>query len=591
MAVTQLFINTNAGSIGQALVRSVTDNTPVSFPQLVIGDQRTFELYFVNGLGDYVSWSGNASYIPSMAIGQCGYPTGGTFTLTFGANTTSALAYNASMAAIQTAFQALGSVGANNATVAGVPGQYFTITFTGALGGVTQAAITTNFSSLTPASNILFTTIVAGGSGVNCVQMAVMALNPISYNGSLSPITNGWSGNLSAATLAVIQAFATAGGTITDTFQVTVVDPSGVSTTYVKQDASIQCTIINPSAYAGNSYPQLVTQAQLSAAVLGLNNFTREALASSAAGNTNVTPASTSRHHTAIATITGAAGTRTFSVLTTASPNAGDTVLITFNTPATAGIVLEVHNATSGGTLLSTVTTDGTAEPYFVLLGYSGSAWQLEFASSRLLSNTGNLAGLASAITSRANLKTIFSAIAAQSASFSVTASAPNQDGTFFQVSAAGGAVVATLPSAVTAGAGFLVALQKIEASTQVVTTSPATATLSVIGQSMVLLSDGTNWNVVMQFNPVANSPTVQGTVQNFYTITGLTGGGTNLDGVATANGAQPSYSCAVIAYGSPPAAQMWRLTPGTDAAVANLVVRPADYDGSTNPQVWKRIL
>jgi hypothetical protein len=45
--------------------------------------------------------------------------TGGTFTLTVGANTTAALAWNASAATVQTALTGLASVGANNATVTG----------------------------------------------------------------------------------------------------------------------------------------------------------------------------------------------------------------------------------------------------------------------------------------------------------------------------------------------------------------------------------------------------------------------------------------------------------------------------------------
>src|SRR5260370_13519041 len=51
-----------------------------------------------------------------------GGPTGGTFTLTFGGNTTSALNWNCTAAQMQTALQALASIGANNALVTGGPG-------------------------------------------------------------------------------------------------------------------------------------------------------------------------------------------------------------------------------------------------------------------------------------------------------------------------------------------------------------------------------------------------------------------------------------------------------------------------------------
>jgi hypothetical protein len=53
--------------------------------------------------------------------------TGGTYTLTFGGQTTSAFAWNASTATVQTALQALSSVGAGNAIVSGTASSYFVI--------------------------------------------------------------------------------------------------------------------------------------------------------------------------------------------------------------------------------------------------------------------------------------------------------------------------------------------------------------------------------------------------------------------------------------------------------------------------------
>src|SRR5262249_41925037 len=44
-----------------------------------------------------------------------GNPTGGTFTLTFSGQTTAAIAYNASAATVQSALQALSSIGSGNA--------------------------------------------------------------------------------------------------------------------------------------------------------------------------------------------------------------------------------------------------------------------------------------------------------------------------------------------------------------------------------------------------------------------------------------------------------------------------------------------
>lgn len=79
---------------------------------------------------------------------------GGTYTLTFGGQTTSAINYNATAAQVQTALQGLSSIGANNVTVTGTTptqsaGGVLTVTFVNALGATNVAQITADGSSLT----------------------------------------------------------------------------------------------------------------------------------------------------------------------------------------------------------------------------------------------------------------------------------------------------------------------------------------------------------------------------------------------------------------------------------------------------------
>jgi hypothetical protein len=62
-----------------------------------------------------------------------GTPSAGTFTLTYKGQTTSAIAYNATAATVQTALLALSTVGAGNATVSGSAGGPYTIGFIGTL--------------------------------------------------------------------------------------------------------------------------------------------------------------------------------------------------------------------------------------------------------------------------------------------------------------------------------------------------------------------------------------------------------------------------------------------------------------------------
>jgi hypothetical protein len=74
-----------------------------------------------------------------------------------------------------------------------------------------------------------------------------------------------------------------------------------------------------------------------------------------------------------------------------------------------------------------------------------------------------------------------------------------------------------------------------------------------------------------------------------------LTGSSTTtLDGISTANGATPRNFALMafdIGYGTStiPGASLWRLEAGTAAASPGLIVPPADYNVSTNANVWIR--
>jgi hypothetical protein len=82
-----------------------------------------------------------------------GSPGGGTFTLTYGGQTTSAIAYNAANTAVQSALQALSSIGSGNATVSGSAGGPYSVTFTGTLGGQPITLMTFSGAGLTGGSS------------------------------------------------------------------------------------------------------------------------------------------------------------------------------------------------------------------------------------------------------------------------------------------------------------------------------------------------------------------------------------------------------------------------------------------------------
>ncbi|MDE2097711.1 MAG: hypothetical protein KGL39_10720 [Patescibacteria group bacterium] len=81
-----------------------------------------------------------------------GSPTGGTFTLTFGAQTTAGIAFGATKEQVQAAFEALSSVGNGNAKVTGGwvgTGAVFFVEYTGTLGQAVQSTLTCSIASMT----------------------------------------------------------------------------------------------------------------------------------------------------------------------------------------------------------------------------------------------------------------------------------------------------------------------------------------------------------------------------------------------------------------------------------------------------------
>jgi hypothetical protein len=101
--------------------------------------------------------------------------TGGTFTASFGGQTTGALAWNVSAANLQAALQGLSSIGADNVVVTGADGGPYTITFSGALAGRDVAQITTTPSLTGGAGTATVTTGTVGGSAKARTQKVIPA--------------------------------------------------------------------------------------------------------------------------------------------------------------------------------------------------------------------------------------------------------------------------------------------------------------------------------------------------------------------------------------------------------------------------------
>lgn len=130
---------------------------------------------------------GNAVYPrnekQTISIGGTVAPTGGTFTLTFGGNTTSTIAWNAANSAVQSALVALASIGAGNVTVTGGPGPNtpWVVEFTGTLANTDTALITGNAASLTGGTGNVIT-VVETQKGDSVTDIDPVIMTPLQYD-------------------------------------------------------------------------------------------------------------------------------------------------------------------------------------------------------------------------------------------------------------------------------------------------------------------------------------------------------------------------------------------------------------------------
>lgn len=105
----------------------------------------------------------------------------------------------------------------------------------------------------------------------------------------------------------------------------------------------------------------------------GIATTPTQATFANSTGNTTITPAT--GNVIDVGTITGSARTSIF-ILDVAGRSDGDLLTLRFQQPATASIVEEVRNATAGGTLIYSYTTDGSGTDVFVAeLYFKTGAW------------------------------------------------------------------------------------------------------------------------------------------------------------------------------------------------------------------------
>lgn len=131
------------------------------------------------GIADGAVPSAGTNEVQSVTLTSA---TGGTFTLSFGGQTTAAIAFNAAASAVQTALEALSTIGAGNVAVTGAAGGPYTVTFQNALGATDVAQMTASGALLTgtsPSVAVATTTPgVAAVTGIAYVPLAAAGVTP-----------------------------------------------------------------------------------------------------------------------------------------------------------------------------------------------------------------------------------------------------------------------------------------------------------------------------------------------------------------------------------------------------------------------------
>lgn len=108
--------------------------------------------------------------------------------------------------------------------------------------------------------------------------------------------------------------------------------------------------------------------------VKALRTFNAQA---NSTGDSTATAGVLSIIHTEVITFSGSAGTRIVALAIPTGLSAGARLVVRSVLPATAGIVVELRNATTGGTLLATFTTDGATLTAVHEFYFNGTAWAL----------------------------------------------------------------------------------------------------------------------------------------------------------------------------------------------------------------------
>lgn len=182
-----LFVNLTSGTF----VASPTNPRPLARDKVYNGDSKVVNLYFVEETDDFqapLTYVDKTAASVKFGIGNInGEPTAGTWTLTYGANTATGLAYNITAAELSTALNALASItSAGGVTVSGSIETHFQIRFVN-VGARTD--FTADTTLLTPDTTIDIDERVAGDGSTRELVELHLETDPAIYQDTWSDIS------------------------------------------------------------------------------------------------------------------------------------------------------------------------------------------------------------------------------------------------------------------------------------------------------------------------------------------------------------------------------------------------------------------
>jgi len=294
-----LYFNVNASSPATALVKGVSTTSPLGTkPEFVLGDDRDYNIYLVDGAGNYDAASGAGGYTVKLALGDPGgVPTSGTFRLGVSSATsgslqntyhyliadyqsgddfsnvgaasnatgiiftkangsptnwtngstlievTHALNFNATASDVQTALNATYAIGASGVSVTGT-NPNFRVTWAAA---GARYNTTLHANALVPDSTVIVTEETVGDGSTQEVQTIEIKKSPFANQYTWGTITSGGKARLSCNTFAFRQAL---GGddTASATLELQVTDSGGNPYTYVQVPVTIRHQVIDDAA-------------------------------------------------------------------------------------------------------------------------------------------------------------------------------------------------------------------------------------------------------------------------------------------------------------------------------------------------------